>query len=178
MRALHRADSGQQRAHEPRLFRFISRLTRDLGFRATRGLHSSAGRARCRRRAFHNRAARARAGRAITDLTGLVTGGDTRRAGRHGRLQNISGHVWRRRTLRLEHVAGQIGLGRARRYTGLQHILGPVHLRAAIAIVGVIIVVSTSGAATIALAAPTLTAIIARPAARGTCALRDIYEAL
>ncbi len=94
-------------------------LTRHLGLRAAGWLHSSARRALFGLRAGDHRATGTRARRALTNLAGFVTCGDTRRAWWYRGLQNILGHVGRCRALRLEHVATHVRLGWARGDTGL-----------------------------------------------------------
>ena len=136
---LHTADLCEQRAHHPRLLRLILGLAADDGLRAAGRLNRGARRARRRWRAGHNGATCDGAGRALTDLAGLVARADAGRARRHGGLQDILGHIRRGRALALQHVAAEVGLGRARRDGRLQNILGPVDGGAASLIVGVLL---------------------------------------
>ena len=128
---LHATDRREQRAHHPGLLLSVIGLTVDLGLRASRRLDRCARRAALGLRAGDHGASRARAGRALTDLTRLVTGADTGRAGGNRGLQNVTAHIGGRGALRLEHVAAHVGLRGAGRDTGLQHVLGPVDLGAA-----------------------------------------------
>ena len=127
---LHVGDATEKRAHHPGLFGLILGLTGHLWLRAARGLHGGARRAGGRGRACHNRAALDRAWRALTNLTGLVTGGDTGRAWRNCGLQDVLRHIRRGGAFRLQHVTGHVGLGRAWGNRRLQHILRPVNLGA------------------------------------------------
>jgi hypothetical protein len=170
---LHIGNCAQERAHQPRLLGLVLGLTGHRRLGAARGLYRRAGRARLRLWALNHGAARARAWRALADLTGLVTCADTGRAGRHGGLQNILGHVGRGGALRLQHVAGHVGLGRARRYRGLQHVLGPVDLGAVIAIVG-----ACAAAVVTAVTAAAPAALVTRFAAGDTRRLCDVHECL
>ena len=124
----------EQGAHQPGLFGFVSGLARDLGLWATGRLHGCAGRALLGLWAGNDGAARAGARRAGPNLAGLVARADAGRAGRNRGLQNVSRHVRRRRALGLEHVATEIGLRGARRNRRLEHILGPINLRTAVAV--------------------------------------------
>ena len=99
---LHTCNRRHKRTHHPRVLWFVIGLATDLGFWATRWLH------RCTRRTAlglgardHGATGRWRARRARTDLTRLITRADTRRARRHRRFQDITGHIGRRTTLRL-----------------------------------------------------------------------------
>ena len=87
----------------------------DLGFRAARGLDGGTRRAALGLRAGDNGATRARARRTLPNLTGFVARADTRGACRNSRFENIARHVGGSRAIRLEHVAAQVGLRRARR---------------------------------------------------------------
>lgn len=128
-RSLHRADGGQQWTDHPWLFTFIAGTAVHLWLRAAGWLHSCTGSAGLRLRAVWQWATGTRAGRAFTDLAGLVAGADAGRAGGHGGLQHVAGHVHWSGALRLEHIAAQIGLLGTGRNRGLQHILGPVNNR-------------------------------------------------
>ena len=119
LQARHVADRGEQRAHHPGFLWDIIGLAFDNGFGATRGLDGRARRAALGLGAGDHRASRAGAGRALTDLAGLVAGADAGRARRDGGLQYIAAHIGRGRTFGLEHIAAQIGLRRARRDGGL-----------------------------------------------------------
>jgi hypothetical protein len=132
---LHRADTGEQRAHHPGLVGAVIGLAGDRGLRAARGLHRCAGRARLRLGALNNGAADHGAGRAFADLAGLVARGDTGRARGHSGLQDVLRHIRGRRALALEHILGHIGQRRARGDRRLQDVLGPVDL-GALALVG------------------------------------------
>lgn len=168
---LHRTDAGQQRADHPGLFGLIVGLAGDLGLGAARGLNGGTGRTLPGRRAFDCRAARARAGRALTDLARLVACADAGRAGRYCRLQNVLGHVGRCRALGLQHVARHVGLRRARRNRRTQHVFGPVDRRAALVIIGV----STRALAPATATRATVTGLALADIAVG---LGDIYEVL
>jgi hypothetical protein len=168
--SLHATDRREQRAHHPGLLLSVIGLTVDLGFRASRRFYRSARRAALGLRAGDHGAPRARARRALTDLTGLVTGADTGRAGGNRGLQNVTAHIGRRGALRLEHVATHVGLRRAGRNTGFQHVLGPVDLRAAntaalVVLVAAIVLLLTA-------------AVITRSATVAAGALSNIDEAL
>lgn len=127
---LQATNGRQHRAHHPGLLGLILGLAGDTRLRAARRLHSCTGRAGLGLRALNHRATHHRAGRALTDLAGLVAGADARRARGHSRLQNVLGHIRGRRALALQHIARHIGLGWAGRDGGPQHILRPVNLRA------------------------------------------------
>ena len=120
----------EQGADQPRLFGFVLGLARDLGLRATGRLHGRTGRALLGLRTDNDRATRPRARRAGTNLAGLVACTDTGRAGGNRGFQDVSRHVRRGRALTLKHIATHIGLGWARGDRRLQHILGPINLRA------------------------------------------------
>jgi hypothetical protein len=126
---LHAADCCEQRADHPGLLFLVIGLTADLGFRASRRLDGGTRRAALGLRTGDYGASRTRAGRALTDLTGLVTGADTGGAGGNCGLEDVLGHIRRCGALGLEHVAAHVGLRRAGRNTGFENILGPVNLR-------------------------------------------------
>ena len=173
MCTLHWADGRQQGAHHPRLLGLVVGLAGDMGLRATRRLHSSAGRALRGLGAGHHRATRAGARRALTDLTGLIACADARRAGWHGRLQHVLGHIGRGRALGFEHVPGHVGLGRAWRNAGLQHILGPINRRAPVTI-AIVVTGSRRPVATIASTAGA--ALTTGLSTYGTILLCYVYE--
>ena len=127
--SLTTGDRGQQRPNHPRFIWFIICLATNLRFRATRWFHGSTRGTGLGFRTCDHGTTRTRARRAFTNLARLIAGADARRAGRYSRLQNITRHVGRSRAFCLEHITAHIGLGRARRYTGFQNILGPVYLR-------------------------------------------------
>jgi len=143
---LHIADCAEERAHHPRLFGLVAGLAGDMRFGATRRLNGGTRRARLGLGALHCRAAGAGAGRALTDLAGLVAGADARRAWRNRRLQDVLGHIRGRRTLSLEHIAAHVGKRRAGRDRGLQDVFGPINLRTRTTI-GMIVMVAVAVAA-------------------------------
>lgn len=104
-----------------------------LGFGAARRLDGCARRAALGLRAGDHRTSRPRARRAFADLAGFVTCADTGRAGGDGGFQDITTHVRRGRTFRLEHVAAQVGLRRAGGNRCLQYIFRPVYARTLVA---------------------------------------------
>jgi hypothetical protein len=167
---LHAADCCEQRADHPGLLFLVIGLTADLGFRASRRLNGGARRAALGLRAGDHGASRARAGRALTDLTGLVTGADTGRAGGNRGLENVTAHIGRCGALRLEHVAAHVGLRRAGRDAGFEHVLGPVDLGALDTAALVVLV----AAIVLLLAA----AVVTRSATIAAGALSNIYEPL
>jgi hypothetical protein len=166
---LHGRDGSQQRPHHPRFLGLVIRLTSDLRLGAARGFHGGARGACLWLRALNHGAARARAGRAFTDLTGLITGADTWRARRYCGFQDVFRHIGRCGALRLQHIPAHIRLRRARRNRGLQHILRPIDLRTSITV--------TAAAAT-ATTAGRRAALMARLTANGTGRLRYINESL
>jgi hypothetical protein len=149
---LHAGNSGEQRAYHPGLLRLIVGLAADLGLRAAGRLHCCAWRALLLWWALDHGATGTGARWARANLAGLVARADARRAGRNRGLQDVLGHVRRRRALGLEHVTTHVGLGRAWGDAGLQNILGPVNLGATITV--------TIVASVAALAAALATAII------------------
>jgi hypothetical protein len=118
------ARARQHGAH--RCVGLVRRVTLNTRFRARCALRSGAGRARLGLRALDSRAPRARARRALANLTRLRAGADTRRALGDARLEHILGHIGQGRALRLEHVLAHIRHRRAGRHRRLQHPLARI----------------------------------------------------
>ena len=107
--------------HGPHIIVLIVGLALDVRLRARSTCRRRARRARTRLRALDDGASRARARRAFTDLTGLRARGNTRRAFRNRRLENVFRHVGKWRTFRFQHVLGHVGHRGARRNRGFQN---------------------------------------------------------
>jgi hypothetical protein len=123
------AGACQHRAHRIRWF--VCSLALNLGLGAGGAGDGGARWAGLGFRAVGGGATRTRAGRALTNLAGLRTGADARRARWDGGLQHILGHVGLGRALRLEHVARHIGHRRTRGHRCLQNPLAGIRIRAA-----------------------------------------------
>ncbi len=108
----------------------VGGLALNLGLGAGRAGHGGAGGAGLGLRTVGCGAARAGAGRALANLAGLGACADAGRAGGHGGLEHIFGHVGLRRALGLEHVAGHVGHRRAGRHSRLQDPLAGIRIRA------------------------------------------------
>ena len=108
--------------------RDLLRFTLDLTFGADRTWARCGLRALRRRRALHIGATRARARWAFATrtLSARTAVNDNRLRLRHGRLQHVFAQVGNRRAFGFEHIEAHIRTRRARRNTGLQHILTQV----------------------------------------------------
>jgi hypothetical protein len=111
--------TGQHRTHLG--IRNIICRTFYTGFRTRGALSCRTGGTGLRFRALDHGAARPRAGRAFTNLAGLGTTGNARRAFRNRGFQNVLRHIRKRRAFCLQHVLGKIGHRRAGRNGGTKN---------------------------------------------------------